>query len=535
MGKIMDSGYSSGNAPQKSSLVNLARIVLGQGTALGFGDELEAYVRTFIEKNKSYEDIKNEINKDISQYKKDNPKTAFVGELVGSLLTGSAGVGKTFASTALKSGILGTIYGAGKSDASWKDDPNKVIKDSVISGAISTAVAPMVQAVAPVIGNTAKDLIKKGVNLTPGQATSGTLGGGFIKKIEDVFTNFPFIGTSNAMLNSKQTYNTSVYNDILKKINTKIPNNLSFDQQQLFLVKSIKEALDDSTFKLVINDTKTLKNQMFAKIDELVIDEAENKFLKTNIENLVFKNKNILSGKDFQNADRHLRDNTFNYTKSLTNKPENETKALAYKDLYDIFSDYVKKTNPEEIVKKYASSKDAWGDLLVVANASNKSAGPEFTTTQLLNSSKMLDSSANKINTLTNKGRLQKETQEINKLMNFDIPNSGTYERSVIGSTILGANAGVPSAVAGGVTGASVAKSLPFLGYMGMYQTPITTKYLTNTINALGQGANRASPYAGATVGQEASDALNIDIPIKMIRQNDGTYTKAPYSGGLLK
>ena len=531
MGKLMSGGMTTQNVPQTSNFINLARIVLGQGTGLGFGDELEAYVRSFVNPNKSYEEVKKEINDDIAQYKKENPKTAFAGELIGSLLTGSAGVGKTLGTTALKSGILGTIYGAGKSDASLKDNPNKLTKDALMSGAISTAIAPAIQAIAPVVSNTAKNLINKGVNLTPGQATQGTLGGELIKKLEDLFSKMPLIGTGKAITNSQQTYNTSVYNDILKKINKSIPEGTAFDNQPEILVKTIKEALDESTSKLSINNTKSLKDAMFAKIDELVPDELDNKFLKTNLENLVFKNKNILSGQDFQNADRHLRDNAFNFTRSLSSKPENESKAIAYSNLYDIFEDFVKNNNPKEVVSLYSKAKDAWGDLLVVTKASTKTGNSGFTTSQLLNASKQLDSSANKIKTLTNKGRLQKETKAIDDIMKYDLPNSGTIERGILSSSVLGGGTAFPSIVSGGANPSSLA----LLGYLGAYQTPITTKYLTKTINALGGGANRTSPFVGANVGQSASDALNINIPIKMIRGDDGSVTKAPYDGGLLK
>jgi len=40
---------------ETSKFTNLARSFLGQGTALGFGDEIEAYVRSKINDSKSYD------------------------------------------------------------------------------------------------------------------------------------------------------------------------------------------------------------------------------------------------------------------------------------------------------------------------------------------------------------------------------------------------------------------------------------------------------------------------------------------------
>ena len=42
---------------ETSKFTNLARSFLGQGTALGFGDEIEAYVRSKINDSKSYDEL----------------------------------------------------------------------------------------------------------------------------------------------------------------------------------------------------------------------------------------------------------------------------------------------------------------------------------------------------------------------------------------------------------------------------------------------------------------------------------------------
>jgi hypothetical protein len=64
----------------------LARTVLGQGLAFGFGDEAEAAVLR--KPGESYEDALKRIRGEIGEYREAYPKTAIAGELAGGLVRG---------------------------------------------------------------------------------------------------------------------------------------------------------------------------------------------------------------------------------------------------------------------------------------------------------------------------------------------------------------------------------------------------------------------------------------------------------------
>lgn len=115
-----------------------------QGLSLGLGDELEAYLRshyaklsnTLGDRNKAYEQIKNEIQASIAGYEKANPNTSFALEMVGGFAIPYLGTsvniarrGVRMATPFLKSGTgrelitqglagvgLGGLYEYGKTD-----------------------------------------------------------------------------------------------------------------------------------------------------------------------------------------------------------------------------------------------------------------------------------------------------------------------------------------------------------------------------------------------------------------------------------
>ena len=94
---------------------NLARAI-GQGVTFGFGDELEAGVRSLVG-DRSYDEEVADIRKSISEFRETNPVAAYGSEFVGSIPTGVGLAGLALRGGlkgAAKIGALeGSIYGAG--------------------------------------------------------------------------------------------------------------------------------------------------------------------------------------------------------------------------------------------------------------------------------------------------------------------------------------------------------------------------------------------------------------------------------------
>ena len=97
---------------------NLARAI-GQGVTFGFGDELEAGVRSLIG-DRSYDEEVADIRKSISEFRDTNPIAAYGSEIVGSIPTGVGLAGLALRGGlkgAAKIGALeGSIYGAGEGE-----------------------------------------------------------------------------------------------------------------------------------------------------------------------------------------------------------------------------------------------------------------------------------------------------------------------------------------------------------------------------------------------------------------------------------
>lgn len=99
-------------------VANLLRTGVGQGLALGFGDELEAAARTGFGLLGDYKGTRDDIREQVKDFAKENPNTALAAELGGGLLTGIAG-GARAAGTALgrkvleKAGTTGLAAGIG--------------------------------------------------------------------------------------------------------------------------------------------------------------------------------------------------------------------------------------------------------------------------------------------------------------------------------------------------------------------------------------------------------------------------------------
>ena len=97
---------------------NLARAV-GQGVTFGFGDEIEAGIRS-LGSDRSYDEEVADIRKSISEFRDTNPVAAYGSEIAGSIPTGFG-----LAGLALRGGIKGaakigalegSIYGAGEGE-----------------------------------------------------------------------------------------------------------------------------------------------------------------------------------------------------------------------------------------------------------------------------------------------------------------------------------------------------------------------------------------------------------------------------------
>ena len=151
-----------------------------QGLTLGFGDEIEAGVRS-IGSDDSYETIRDRIRGRLNQYSSDNPGEALGIEMAGSLVI-PGGVARTAAVKGGKMALgkvagynagLGAGYGAGMSEG---ENASEIAADATMGGAIGGVGGAGLQA----ISRNFRPLIQKGAREQAQRAIES--GGGYITR-----------------------------------------------------------------------------------------------------------------------------------------------------------------------------------------------------------------------------------------------------------------------------------------------------------------------------------------------------------------
>ena len=464
-----------------STFTNVLRSAIGQGLALGFGDEVEAFVRS-LGSDRKYSELVKEVRGDIDRFREESPVLAYGSELLGGALTGGAGVGRTVGSTALRSAAVGAGYGAGQADGDIQDRLQGAALGSVLSGSMGAAAKKIL----PGVSAQARQLQKEGVELTPGMALEGTIGKG-VKELEETLTSLPLLGTGPAFTRTKESFTKSIINKALNDIDETLPNNLSIDDATLFLTNKVGKALDNSIESLKIKDAQKLTSQMESLLRrEGAFSPSEIKNIKNSLFKTTFSkaSDNQLTGKSLQNADEVLR-KKINRFGSSTDAVQRE-QGDAYRKLYKLFEDTLKKDNTASDVSKYLQAKKAYAKEQVIRKASTASTkDATFTPGQLLQASKSADKSAQKGLTFQGKGLLQPEGRVAQDVIGRSVGDSGTAGRLLGTGLLLGGASFVNPAV--GIAAGLGASA---------YRNPLTQRAL---LEALGQGQQlgRLAPILG--------------------------------------
>jgi len=173
-----DLGVSS-NAPAKkpksegTTLKDFSRFALGQGLALGFGDEIEAGLKA-LTTDESYSDAVDRIRGEMDDYRKDNADKALAMELGGGLLTGGFGAGRAAVGAAARGAMgaikSGALTGAGFGGVAGFGSGRDTLENRLTNAAIGAGAGGVLGAALPAAGGA----IKGGVNRL--RAATDTLG-----------------------------------------------------------------------------------------------------------------------------------------------------------------------------------------------------------------------------------------------------------------------------------------------------------------------------------------------------------------------
>jgi hypothetical protein len=163
-------------APQEdvNDAIGILRSGLGQGVALGFGDEIEAGFKTLVGLTDNYSKTLEDVRGKIKAFRKQNPKTALVSELGGALASGllapastlarvgasgaKASLGKRIGEQALLGSAFGAVHGVGTGEGT-EDRIRSGITGAGFGGALGGATGAVLTG-AGAVGRRALDEVK---------------------------------------------------------------------------------------------------------------------------------------------------------------------------------------------------------------------------------------------------------------------------------------------------------------------------------------------------------------------------------------
>ena len=383
-----------------------------QGMSLGTSDEIEAFL-TSLASDKKYSEILPEVRQKINNYRMSNPGAAITSEILGSLLTGKAFVGKTPTGTFKRVLGGGTVYGGGAADP--QADPRLEEGKDLTLGesarirteeAARSALWTLPFAYLSKIMQPTKESLsytKKGGEVTPGQIV-----GGEFKSIEDVAEKLPLVGTGikSAKENVLKNFNQLTFNEFISDLNNALKRQVSTEGKKIGIdfkkIPETKNKLGNEMFsetnryvnkaydrileKLVIKDKKTLQNQV-----DSILNNYEGQLpigIRKQLNRLIFNrfnNNDELIGESLKRAHSQIR--TRHRKSGNSTASDAEDIHDMYGDILDLLSDNIAKYNPTTYFQ-YSALDKIYPKFLSLEKAviSAKNVNYYFSPQQLINS-----------------------------------------------------------------------------------------------------------------------------------------------------
>lgn len=426
-----------------------------QGLSFGFADEIEAFVRSAVDSNASYADTLKEVRNKINKFRRDNPVAAYGTEIAGAILPSIAaafipggqaltastvgrvgqaakaiGLGKKGQNIA-KSAAVGAsgsgVYGFGAGEGGFQNRS----QNALTSAAIGAVANPAIQAVAPKITQSAKKLLDKGVQLTPGQAVgdSGLIGKSLKTLEEKVSGNVFLIGDAveNALQRSRIGFNRAAVGEALKDINVKVPKNLDGRRLIAFGQSTLKSQYAKTLGKMKLTDEAAMNSEI-SKLTNDLSDEIKKDITDRASRYITKKFANgQMSGRNIKIAQTLLRRDIQRLQRSGAEVDAQKADALI--DIKSVFSNELQKANPKQapILNNIDKS---YGKFEIVRNASlRRKVSEDFTPGDLLQASAKSDTTKRLSNFAAGDARMQNFAQNAQNVIGNTVPNSGTAGR----------------------------------------------------------------------------------------------------------
>lgn len=492
--------------PEVNKLTESLRSLAG-GALFNFADELEAAVRSGAISGPEYTKLRDQLRAQQEQFKQENPALAIGTELGGSLLMPGWALAKTGAKglsllPELATGAgMGALTGLG---ASTKEMPELQVEDALQGGAsgllFTGAMAPVGRMIAPRVRPEARQLMREGVEVTPGAAF-----GGGLQRAEQAAESVPFVGgpITRARERSLKSFDIAAVNRVLKNIdpNIRVPKNiepadaLKFADDQISkqynkFVPQLKFDPQDVSFRTSLNNSvnrhKNLTAQDFAELNRqasLLVDDLSR----------------VTDPRDIQRIKSELSQRAFDASNSTDANQKAFGRAL--QDMQKTFFASLTTQNGP-IARELKKADRAETDYMRVATAFARDIKGEVTTpAQLAQTIRQMSQSGGKIGFAEGRASpLQQLAQSGERVLGTKLPTSGTAERGMIAGLLTGGGLtglGYLSPAAGAAA-LTAAASSPLLYSQTMTKNilPFLLRERPELVQSLGERLRFASPFA---------------------------------------
>ena len=461
---------TSGEAVDYSKGAERTRQALGQGLALGFGDEIEAGVRS-LGSDDSYEEIRDRLRAKNKAYRTENPKEALGLELGGSLLTGVGGLTRFGLAQGAKTGLgkvmatnagMGGAYGLGTSESdTLAGQAGDVGVGATIGGVGAGAMQGLGRLAKPVVSEYSKKLARRAVERESGYITKGQAVGGVSGKIEEALGN-TLPSVKKARLEGLKGYNDDVVESVFRstikgagkndEIIIKLNEKFALAETVTEKMRVIDDAVNaqyNKAFKGTDGKGLIIKKNAYIKreLKEWVVNNSDGKS-KSEIAQLKrlaneFNERLGLSkkGQSAKNMQKTLKDNAYKASQNVDSKIANT--AEAQRELTELFTRNMIKQNPKS-AKILENIDDAYGNVVNLRDVIGASTGKEaFTVQQVL---KKFTNSKKDLAERKTKGMNDFVSEEAQRALENTVGDSGTS----LGAISMGSVAGIGGLIASG-------------------------------------------------------------------------------------
>jgi hypothetical protein len=467
----------------------------GQGLTLGFGDELEAALRTGSMSGQQYEQMRNQLRAQQASFGEDYPVASTAANIAGGLVVPGgmalrAGAkAPSLLKTTIGGGAVGGAESVGRSETPQGMSEN-VLKDAALGAGLSLGGGVVGRALRPELDPVAKSLMQQGVRMTPGQAL-----GGVVESFEEVGSGAPIVKSliNPARTSAIKSFDMAAFDKALAPIGQKVPRDGTVREVLSFTRDALGKEYDRIYPQMSLAYNKTLENQMSGLLNRYPkskLPDAQREFFQNNIMGVVDTlSQGAISGARIKALRQDLRDMALKY------KNETGDAGLLYEPLRDLDIAVGKSLQNQnrKLARELAKTDEGYSKFVAIETAVPVGGGVEgiFSPAQLAQSTARADKSIRKGASRRGETELSKFAQEGIERLGSKTPDSGTAGRAAGIGLMTGAASAVDP-MAATLTGlGSLAYTDPA---MNAFQRFIAAQR-PELMQRAGAGLSRAAPF----------------------------------------